>query len=436
MDDLPDLNNVYDTITTNDFLQIAEKEDLQEFLLSQIYEFMTSQPHSIAEENFYSLLQEYLEEEISLLIENFPINEVLLEEIEQLVEDCIGIYFTTIEPPRSYPTSEIIKSFNNNIIQKQLSYLRSLPQPVQRTPEWYTFRHNLITASNAYKAFENECSRNQLIFEKCKPLVIEDNSVQKFVNTESTLHWGQKYEPLSVLFYEHMYNTKIEDFGCIQHKQYTFLGASPDGINVDENNPRFGRMLEIKNIVNREITGIPKKEYWIQMQLQMEVWELDECDFLETKFDEFESSQQYEEDTTSILKGVILYFNSKTGVPHYIYKPFDIKDSNQLDEWQEQQINEMEKKDCIWIRNIYWKLSQYSCVLVPRNKQWFMRNVPQLIDTWNTILQERESGYEHRQAKKRTKTNPESDTQPEVTMNMGSGCLLNLDKETNSISLK
>ena len=32
-------------------------------------------------------------------------------------------------------------------------------------------------------------------------------------------------------------------------------------------------MLEIKNPVSREITGIPKEEYWIQMQLQMEMSE-------------------------------------------------------------------------------------------------------------------------------------------------------------------
>ena len=56
-----------------------------------------------------------------------------------------------------------------------------------------------------------------------------------------------------------MYHTQIKDFGCIQHSKYKFLGASPDGINVDPHNERYGRMLEIKNIVNREINGIPKK---------------------------------------------------------------------------------------------------------------------------------------------------------------------------------
>ena len=62
-----------------------------------------------------------------------------------------------------------------------------------------------------------------------------------------------------------------DDFGCIKDKNYSFLGASPDGINVDDTSPLFGRMLEIKNIVNREITGEPKKEYWIQMQMQMNI---------------------------------------------------------------------------------------------------------------------------------------------------------------------
>ena len=48
--------------------------------------------------------------------------------------------------------------------------------------------------------------------------------------------------------------------------EYEFFAASPDGINDDESSPLYGRMLEIKNIVNRDITGIPKRVL-IQMQL-------------------------------------------------------------------------------------------------------------------------------------------------------------------------
>ena len=432
------LEDIYDTIITTDFLHNKEKEDLQERILKLIYEFMSNNPHIIADENFDSLLQEYLEEEVSILIENVEINEVFLEELEELVEESIGIYFSTIEEPRSFSSSEIIKDPNITYVNNQLNYLRNLPQPVQRTPEWYTCRHNLITASNAYKTFESEANRNQLIFEKCKPLIIEEKTTSKPVNTDSPLHWGQKYEPLAVLFYEYLYKTKVEDFGCIIHKHYKFLGASPDGINVDETNKRFGRMLEIKNIFNRDITGIPKKEYWVQTQLQMEVCEFAECDFLETKFDEFESVEKYEEDDTSIIKGIILYFNGKAGDPRYIYKPLDLIDPAKIDEWQENHINDMEHQNYIWIKNIYWKLSHYSCVLVTHNKHWFSRNIHALVDLWDIIEKERKSGFEHRQPKKKNKTISGLDVDVTCTghSNESVGCLLHFDKDTKIVSLK
>ena len=140
------------------------------------------------------------------------------------------------------------------------------------------------------------------------------------VNINTTLHWGQKYEPLSVLIYEYLYDTKVEDFGCIRHPTYNFLGASPDGINIDKKSKKYGRMLEIKNIVNREINGIPKKEYWTQTQLQMEVCDLDECDFLETKFTEYPDSSSFYNDieTKNEFKGVILYFNTTELKPFYL----------------------------------------------------------------------------------------------------------------------
>ena len=49
-------------------------------------------------------------------------------------------------------------------IEKTIQGLREIPQPVQRTPEWYQFRWNLITASNAYKALDTQSSINQLIY--------------------------------------------------------------------------------------------------------------------------------------------------------------------------------------------------------------------------------------------------------------------------------
>ena len=75
-----------------------------------------------------------------------------------------------------------------------------------------------------------------------------------------------------------------------------------------------------------------------------------------------------------------------------------------------------------WIKNIYWYLEDYSCVLVPRNRKWFQAALPQLQDLWNTVLTERETGYDHRKPKKqkrKRKISPNS--------------LNNLEKETISI---
>ena len=49
-----------------------------------------------------------------------------------------------------------ITNNTKNIIEEKIQCLREIPQPLQRTPEWYKFRWNLITASNAWKAFESQ----------------------------------------------------------------------------------------------------------------------------------------------------------------------------------------------------------------------------------------------------------------------------------------
>ena len=132
---------------------------------------------------------------------------------------------------------------------KLVNHIENKPQPDQRTKEWYEFRYNLITASNAWKALKSQAAINQLVVEKCKDL---DTSKSNVVNTSTPMHHGNKYEDVSIMFYEEKYNTKVKDYGCIKHDTYNFLGASPDGINVDITSDRYGRMLEIKNPTARE----------------------------------------------------------------------------------------------------------------------------------------------------------------------------------------
>ena len=83
-----------------------------------------------------------------------------------------------------------------------LEYYTKLEQPDQKTDEWYEFRYGGLTASTIYKAFDTEANRNNLIYEKCKPLKKHTNSV----NIDSAFHHGHLYEPLSTMIYEYNYD--------------------------------------------------------------------------------------------------------------------------------------------------------------------------------------------------------------------------------------
>ena len=300
---------------------------------------------------------------------------------------------------------------------KQIEYLRAIPQPVQRTKAWYEFRYNLITASNVGKLFSSESQYNSLICEKCKPL--DYASSLGNCSVDSPMHWGTKYEPLTIMLYEKMYQTKIEDFGCIKHPKYACIGASPDGINVDPASPLYGRMLEVKNIVNREINGIPSDMYWIQMQVQMETCDLDDCDFIETQFkeygeDEFYSDLEHKDSEREYsgheYQGVVLYFVKKQtkvfttnvgyNVPHYVFMPLSIElNKESVDQWIAQKKEDLRDTYTLYTAQ-YWYLDKMSCVLVQRNKEWFNESVSKIVDAWAIIEKERVSGWDHRLPKK------------------------------------
>jgi hypothetical protein len=453
------LENIIDQLVPQEerFFNDEETIEVYETCLHIMDEFITQHPKLISEPDFEECFDENINE---LMHSHFDYdifyNEEAEEEMDEIIEHAKSDFFKNYIPPRSYPSSIILGKPDCKRISKQIDILRKKPQPVQRTKEWYEFRHNLITASNAYKAFENQTVQNQLIYEKCQPLnpslyidnehdcdddfVGEQGSMMKkiqlqqpkvqMVNTTSTLHWGQKYEPLSVKIYEYMHKTKVEDFGCIQHDTYLFVGASPDGINVDPKSERYGRMLEIKNIVNREIDGIPKKEYWIQMQLQMEVCNLDECDFLETRFVEYPNAHEFycgdrsNFESTYPKSGVIMHFHTKEGKPFYKYMPFDIMERDAIEKWEEENVDLYQSSEYgyMWIKNIYWKLEEMSCVLVCRNKKWFKDNVKELQHIWSIIEKERVSGFEHRAPNRKTAFGKGS--KEESNNNSGFGCLL------------
>jgi putative phage-type endonuclease len=410
-------------------------------VLEQIDSYMKSEIISISSPNFNSTMTEVIsdslfEEWISQELCDED-DEEIYDEITEFVEQVVDYYFEFTPIPRRAKSYSIDiqekESKDVEFIKKQIQYLQSIPQPAQKTKEWYDFRNGLISASNLWKVFGTESQRNSLILEKCQPSSGFDYSR---LGTDNAMHWGNKYEPVTVMIYEHMFETKVGEFGCIQHPKCPFIGASPDGINIDSSNLRFGRMLEIKNIVNREITGIPKQEYWIQTQIQMEVCDLDECDFMETRFLEYPNEEAFYANEEREYRGIILHFIERdlkhSSIPIYKYMPMNVLiDKTSIQEWIQTMRDDCRDEGLVLFNTLYWYLEEYSCVLIERNRTWFESAVPKIEELWRIIEKERVQGYEHRISKKKITVSMNTDISNSYIINnmpkQNSICLVKLE---------
>lgn len=146
------------------------------------------------------------------------------------------------------------------------------------------------------------------------------------------------------------------------------------------------------------------------MQHQMEVCDLNECDFLETVFKSYENENAFMSDGSFTKtedgkrKGIMIRFYDNKE-PIYEYAPLNLS-KNDFDVWYS---DTMEKnKKLTWIENIYWYLQDISIVLVTRNKKWYNAALPKMIETWDIIIKERKEGYDHRKPNKRVKKNKDN----------------------------
>jgi putative phage-type endonuclease len=98
----------------------------------------------------------------------------------------------------------------------------------------------------------------------------------KWAGNAATAH-GTLLEPFVRDMYDEMTGRKSHEIGLVQHRQYPWLGASPDGVTED------GLLIEIKCPMTRKIEPKIPKHYYPQVQLQLEITDLEECDFIQFK---------------------------------------------------------------------------------------------------------------------------------------------------------
>ena len=437
--DLQPLKDIIDDLEApNTVVNDKDIEDFKESVCYIIDEVINNNIHIYSDKHFDELLFETL---LDIVKKSYwDIINLFDFDVEGQVWDAIEIYFYRYNAFRSYSTTTIVNSPNNKKVKKLVTEYLNTPQLEQRSKEWFEFRRSGLSASDIWKAVDSQSMQNSLIYSKCKPMNMK---LSKSTNITTAFHNGHLFEPLSIMHYEFDFNTIVGEFGCMAHKDYEYLLASPDGINIKEGNDRYGRMVEVKNPTTRQLTGIPKKEYWIQMQLQMEVWDFDECDFLETVFKQYDTFEEFLADgdcftrtANNKRKGIIIRFYDGEQ-PIYKYPPVDIS-KEEFNSWYDKTLDESTNLE--FVCKIYWYLHDYSCVLVPRNKKWFNHVQPKLKSIWNTIEKERVEGYDHRKpkSKRKKKLTPNSLSKLEANAkNLFANCDLidspKIDKNQNII---
>lgn len=414
----------------NNYSNIKFMLDLSFLIISLLDDYITLNPCYISHCEFYDYMIEDLFDYLHLHFLNdestrqfilyhrtnlFDTSNPYIEDNYNIFNFSFMLFFTYVYPLK-FRVSDVNHIADKEFIDIRLAELNYASNRIlQRSEEWYSMRSNLLTASNIYKCFGSDSEKNQLIYEKCKEYNekhcvnktenIFPNEI-KYINTDSSLQYGVRYEEITVNIYEKRNNVKIGMFGCIPHDTIKFLGASPDGIIVTPESPKYGRLIEIKNPKSREIKDDIKWEYWCQVQNQMEVCDLDVVEFIETKFSEYDNEYEYSTDGSFIYtadgneKGIILYFY-ENGKPIYEYKPLDMNE-DEYDLWFGAKIDEYKSKNIPYVGSFYWKLDIFHVLYIERNRKWFRDNLPNMEKLWNTILDERENGYNHRKPKPRS----------------------------------
>ena len=311
-------------------------------------------------------------------------------------------------------------------LEDHFQKLRALPQPEQKSKEWFDYRHNRITASDTAAAIDLNPYEpvESFILKKCDP-------EHKFLDNENVYH-GKKYEPIATLIYEHIYNVKVTEFGALPSEHHEILGASPDGICSSKTlDNKFcellGRMLEIKCTVGRHIYTegriaghICPYYYFLQVQQQLECCDLEKCDFWQCKIVEYKCRKDYLIDECNntrhtigtndeeieinnhIKKGIILKFLPKKWEPEFdgdsiesksklLYPPKLNMNEHEYDSWV---INTLDNwmikyKDLAETHNyekiIYWKLESSHNVTIDRDRKLMNSILPILKDTWEQV---------------------------------------------------
>jgi putative phage-type endonuclease len=253
----------------------------------------------------------------------------------------------------------------------KVAELLKIPKLEQKSEEWYEARANMITASDFAQALgEGKFgTQKQLIEKKCTPREANEGNASR---TNPFFKWGNTFEPVAIAIYSALQNKTVFEFGLIKHPQIPFFGASPDGITHD------GIMVEIKCPYRRKLDGEVPRQYYYQIQGQLDVCDLDECDYFECTFAMLSDLEEFKE-----LEG------SEGFIARGCYR-----DDNGVLTYQEPFIGATSGgNERVWTGSTcrYWVAKQYNLKRVTRDPSFLTAKFKELEDVWNKIVYYRQN---------------------------------------------
>jgi len=261
--------------------------------------------------------------------------------------------------------------------REALNVLLQLPLMKQRTEEWFEARKTRLTASDLYDAIKG--GNVSIKLAKKKANIVVDNINY---NAIPALKWGTMFEPMATRCYsQKMNNIVIHDFGLVCDMDNAHFGASPDGIN------ELGIMMEIKCPYSRKIIdGVIPDKYKMQIQGQLAVCKLKECDYIECVFKSLDSVDDYL--ALEVEKhGVIAEFYNQKGEYVYYYSDPNKTPKECVDEicdslrtasiCKEQQLK--------FSKYTYWKLDEMIIQRVVFNRKAWETILPKIDTFWESV---------------------------------------------------
>jgi putative phage-type endonuclease len=189
----------------------------------------------------------------------------------------------------------------STVSQETIHALLSRKQTEQRTAAWYEQMSTVISASELGNLFGSAHQRAQFVLTKTVPPPPRFQPLATPSDRMRPFDWGIRFEPVVKQIYEYKHGVTIKELGRMHHQVDPRCTASPDGlISFCPAGLRTGRLLEIKCPVTREIDGTVPKDYYAQMQMQLHVTGLQQCDYVEAVF-----VSRYNQ--TPLKEGPVLY---------------------------------------------------------------------------------------------------------------------------------